>query len=253
MNLLSTFFLLYSFIISQTITVSIVKDSSIVDDIERQLIDDIFILWDRKTKEKVDYQFNWFGSFLDMMDFMKNLPITEKDNHLAISSITITDARSKKFQFSNPYVPVREVLICKKNGKYQSAVTDLTSLVDRKIGYLEGTIQESSMLSLKKDISFKEFGYLTQQEKNRALLNNEIDFYIADNVNVWSNSQLKIFLELPEQLGNGYGILFHKKSSLKKIIDPILMYYMKSAKFRKLTTDKFGKEVSDYFVKKLLF
>jgi hypothetical protein len=244
----SIFFILVALTFSQVITVNIVINESVIDSIEHQLINDIFELWNRKSDKEIKYKWRKHKQFSDFMKYMENLSNDEKDNEMALSSITITKQRLEKYRFSIPYVPIREVMICMKSTNIDQGQK---SIENKKVGANLGTTQEHSLKHLLNKIQFEPFYFSINEFKYNALINGEIDFYIDDNVNVWSDSRLKIVFEVEKQSGDGYGIMYHKESKLKKKIDPILMYYIKSAKFRKITSEKFGKKISDYFVKKL--
>ena len=233
---------------SQTIEVNIVINTSVIDSIEHQLVKDVFALWNRRTKILKEVYWKRHRKFSGLMKYMSELDNSRKDEVIALSSITITKERQKQFNFSTPYVPIREVLISKSINK---KANDIESITNKRVGANLGTTQEVALKLLEQKMNFKPVYFSMNKHKHDALINDEIDFYIDDNINVWSDSRLKIVFEFENQPGNGYGLMFHKESSLKKIIDPMLIYYMRSAKFRKITTEKFGKKISDYFVKKI--
>lgn len=92
---------------------------------------------------------------------------------IAISSISITDARKAKMDFSTPYMDDDLVLIA-KNG---SGITDLETAKDKKVGVQQATTGEKygKENGLKNLVGFEDAGLQTQ-----ALLANQVDAVLGN-------------------------------------------------------------------------
>ncbi|WP_159611870.1 ABC transporter substrate-binding protein [Glutamicibacter sp. JC586] len=92
---------------------------------------------------------------------------------IAISSISITDARKAKMDFSTPYMDDDLVLIA-KNG---SGITDLASATDKKVGVQQATTGEKygKEKGLKNLVGYEDAGLQTQ-----ALLAGQVDAVLGN-------------------------------------------------------------------------
>ena len=237
--------LLFNILPSQYYVINSLNDTSVIKSIETQLIKDVFKLLEKKSKQKVILKIKYHHSFTDLLSYMKTIPQDRIDFELCLNSITITELRKLDYDFSIPYIPIKDVIIHKKGNSKNS-------LKDSKIGFVNGTIHEIAINHLKKYNSFKAIPLKSIAKSELAILNNKIDFYIGDNINVWNNTDLEIYKELLKQSGSGCGILFAKGSKLREKLNPLLQYYIKSAKFKHLIKKTYGKDISNYFIKSLL-
>jgi ABC-type amino acid transport substrate-binding protein len=234
------------FLNSQELTIHSVEEGTIIEKIENTLISDVLDLLSKRNGKKLKYEVRQHKTFADLMVFFAK-GNSDIDLHLAINSITITKAREAFLDFSHPYVPTREVLICKMHRG-----DNLNHLISNSmVGYNTGTIQDISVKKLQEKFKFNAIGYSLHAVKEDDLLQGKLDFMIGDNINVWNDNRMHIVEELEYQSGEGFGIAYFKGSKLKKEIDPILKYYLRSAKFRKLTAQHFGDDISDYFARVL--
>ncbi|MGJ3404611.1 ABC transporter substrate-binding protein [Glutamicibacter sp. Je.9.36] len=92
---------------------------------------------------------------------------------IAISSISITDARKEKMNFSTPYMDDDLVLIA-KNG---SGITDLETAKDKKVGVQQATTGEKygKEQGLEQLVGFEDAGLQTQ-----ALLANQVEAVLGN-------------------------------------------------------------------------
>ena len=240
------FLLFITIVQTQTLVINAVEEGTLIEKIEKTLIEDVLRLLSKRKGKKISFRWQNHNTFKDLIDFSKRTDV-DKNLHFSLSSITITEERKKYLDFSYPYVPTREVLICKMHRGHNLE----HQINNSKIGYNSGTIQDLSVKHFKRKYKFKAIDYKTHAVKEDDLLHGRLDFMIGDNINVWNDSRMHIVFDLEYQSGQGFGIAYFKGSKLKNEIDPILKYYLRSAKFRKLTSEHFGDDISDYFAKVL--
>ena len=140
-------------------------------------------------------------------------------------------------------MPIRECIFTRSNYSKNSV------LRGKKIAFEYGTIQEKHLIYLKKKYGLIGIGFDSIWEKTNALFSKKVDFALGDNIETWNIEGLQVFRELDIQYGDGFGIVFPKKSPYKEKLDKIIKYYTRSTWFHKILVDSYGKEVSDYFKK----
>jgi len=168
---------------------------------------------------------------------------TPDAEHLTVNSISITKDRERLFDFSSPYLPVKQVLIAVKS------TFPFTTVEGKRIGFVRSSTQEAILEFLPQSCIFKSYDTFRQLEE--GLLNLEIDLMMGDNVGVWSNGHTYIYKELDKTFSSSYGIMYKKGSLLRDRLDKYLRYYLKSKGFRRLVKNYFGKDISDYMIKQL--
>lgn len=129
---------------------------------------------------------------------------------IVISSVTITDERKAKHDFSDPYINAGQVIITRDNETSISTVDDLTG---KKIAVQKGTTNEEEAKKYtdpEKVIAFEDFVQATQ-----ALLKGEADAIISDLTGakgiVSENPELKISSD--PFTSEYFGIVIRKNNS----------------------------------------
>lgn len=126
---------------------------------------------------------------------------------LVISSVTITDERKEKYEFSDPYLNAGQVIITKKDNTSINSPNDLRG---KKVGVQKGTTNEQEAAKYTSDESVIRYDdFLSATED---LISGEVDAILSDLPGakgiVTSNSELKISSDpFTEEY---YGILFRK-------------------------------------------
>lgn len=175
----------------------------------------------RKIAEKLDMDFQ----IVDI-EFDNLLPsLASKTIDMAISAITITDARKRLVDFSTPYYLANQVIITKADSPLTlDKPEDATQF---KVGALNGSTGQIFMTEKFVDTKLmpkdKLFKYPTNLEAITDLLNGNIDFVIIDDSAAQGFSRTKpISVVLKIETNESYGIAMPKGSPLNAKIDAAL-------------------------------
>ena len=217
---------------------------TLIGKIERRLIYEIIDLHNKKELIKYKIVYKEIPTFSQLISIIYSKKAKDKERFIAIGQITVNNDRKKKYDFSIPYVPTKEVIITTKNNSSGLSINS-------RVGFLLNTIQAKSIQKLSKKIRIKQFAYNEYGKMFEAILQNDIDFCLGDNIDVWNHERLKISKELDEQQGEGFALLYLKNSELKDELDQYISYYLKSTKFKFLIEKLYGKSIRDYFIKNL--
>jgi hypothetical protein len=239
-------FLCIHLILSQeerTIKVYHSDTETLIGKIERRLINEVIDLHNKSEEIKFKLIYKEIPTFSQLISLIYSKKENEKDKFIAVGQITVNYERKEKYDFSIPYVPTKEVIIAAK--KNNNGLSD-----NATIGFLINTIQAKSIQKFSK-VRIKKIAFDDYTKMFKAILNNEIDYCLGDNIDVWNHESLHIVEELTNQQGEGFALLYLKDSELKKGLDPYITYYLKSTKFKFLIEKLYGKEVRDYFIKNL--
>lgn len=163
---------------------------------------------------------------------------------LGIDGITITSERQKKFDFSIPYMPVKEIIISHKKFGFNSADWKKNSM---KIAVVENTIHEVHTTVFKKKYNINLVLYSTHNSVVEALDKGTVQFYIGDVSEIWLSEEFEFISDFPEAKLSYYGILYKKGSPLKKIFDSTMKYFLRSPKYIRIIQKYFGADVAEYY------
>lgn len=160
--------------------------------------------------------------------------VANKQIDAAVSSITITPARSKIVNFSLPYLLSYSRFLQKQSA--QNAPFSLALLSGKKIGIEAGTIftEELNTLGVKNPV-IKEYSSVNDQLA--ALGRDDVDFILLDNATAmyWALNSSKTFKLIgPSFLyGYGYGIaLSHNDPNLITELNNALVQYQNSNEYK---------------------
>ncbi len=148
----------------------------------------------------------------------------------AIATITITDARKKKFDFSNPYYFEVLAVIFPKEKPIKTA----SELAGKKVGYQLGTVME---FWLKQHApSAKLVAMDDNNQTIEALKAGHLDAVLLDGTQGYIFSQKKpgLSYRLIGQAKEGYGIVLKKGSPLLKEINKALQALKENGEIEKL-------------------
>ena len=209
--------------------------------LEEQMFKDVVELYNKKYKTNLRIIIN---KVPNVRLFLKEIN-TPKHLYTAImSSITITKERSKLYLFSVPYMPIKETIFALRKE------TISYHWQNKRIAFLLNSTEENSIKLLQKrhpnivPVAFNSF-----PEKLNSLSNGTADFLISDNVAWLSFPNLVQIEDLDLHQHYSYGIIYSKGSPLKKMLDPVIKYYILSSRFYDLLKKNYGKRVADYFTK----
>ena len=227
------------------IEVIVDTDTTIMDDIERQILTHVIDIKNKKENTHYTYQIKALP-FDQIFHYLNYKTIGDKKHTvLAISTITVTDERKKQFDFSVPYIPAKSVIFTSAKNKEISSTSWMAP--GSVIGVQKKTTHESVLNTLLKQYPIKketspDYGHLMQR-----LLDDKIVYMLGDNVEIWNDTSLRILYTLDFQKGTDIAIMYPKGSKLKDEFDKYLKYYIHSSKFFQLIRDKYGSDVSKYF------
>lgn len=173
--------------------------------------------------------------------------IEAKRSELAVGSITITDERAKRVDFSASYLPIRMVLFAPTGripeGAYQ------TSLRGKTLGAIAGSTGVTRIAQLQKEVGeLSSRAYPDYESLFGALLGSsgEIDGVVTDVTHYWVlSSKEKLTLVAPMSEEQGLGLVLPKGSPWKSKIDSFLGEFRSSPGYFQLVRRYFGKEASD--------
>ena len=229
---------------TQTITVYTDKISNKVAQFERDIITQVFQLYDKSNKSTTNVDFiemNAFGEAFDYMD--NNVKTDKKDKSFAINKISFTNERAAKYDFSMPYMLNYYSVMALNDRENLHSIAKF----DNKYTYgvVVGTIFHDKVKELNTSMGLKFKTYPSVKEMNDALQSLQVDFIITDYVDSWEFGLKSIFFY--EETVDRLCILLPKGSALKKDLDKYLKYYLKSQNFFKLVRDYFGADAVRFF------
>lgn len=101
--------------------------------------------------------------------------LEKKEIDMIISTVTVTDERKQKYDFSEPYLQGGQVLLTKKDN---SAIITTTDLKGKKVGVQKGTTMEAEALKYTTDNMVIRFPDSVQA--TAALVKGDVDAISAD-------------------------------------------------------------------------
>jgi hypothetical protein len=242
---LKSFLILIVFIIynisAQTVIVFIEKKTN--EDkfakFEKDMISSFITFFNLESNSK--YKLNFIEMTLNET-FIKMQKYTSNDNILAINSLSVTDERKLKFDFSTPYMINRPIILKSKKNKNPKDLENIKSV----FGTIKGSIYERILINDLKNKNQKYILTNSMIELIEKLKNGSIDFIYSDYVNIWSFD-----LESVKEIDTGdidqIAILFPKNSILRKSINTYFETFIKSGTYMSLIKKHFGEAAINYF------
>lgn len=154
---------------------------------------------------------------------------------MAISALTITQARLEMMHFSLPYMLSEGRFLINRNTKLTHFSNQ--SLNNKTIGIQLGTIFDDYLLSLNIK-NYKLVYYKSESEQVSALMKKKVDIILLDNPNAiwWSlntSNRTKV-VGKPFKVGRGIGIAIAEKNiSYLKNINQVIVRWQKDGSFQK--------------------
>jgi hypothetical protein len=235
------FFLIVIVLCAQReVTIFNVPDDTKVALLEAEIVKNTFKLYNaHNPTDRLKYNIVHLNKFFEVFEAIDKS--NKKDYVFSMYQITITEERQKKYDFSSSYIPIKE------------SIYTLKSRADKnfkkkgvRIAYQLGSTQEKQIEYLK-SYEIKPVVYNVIGEKIIALRNNEVDFVIGDNIEIWGKSDMLVVEDMKNQPGDGFGFLYAKGSTLRNKLDPYILKYITSQSFFNYIIRNFGKEVAVYF------
>jgi polar amino acid transport system substrate-binding protein len=224
----------------QTLTVYVNKLEGKVEALEKEIVQGVVDIYNKKNKEKLVLKFVPLASF--EQGFEK---VASEENCIVINSVTITEERKKLYDFSVPYLPVKNAILIRSN----SNIKDPKAWQKKgaKISFTRSTTGEAILLEETKKYALTLIPFDNRTQRIDALKKKVTNFAIGDNILSWDDPEIAVLYEFDDSGINNFGILFPKGSKLKASFDKTLTYYLRSPKFHQTTTQIFGNEITNYF------
>ena len=196
------------------------------------------------AKLKTDYKLK----FIEVDEFSELFTVMKKTDNFscAVSAITITKERSKKFDFSYPYFPIKEAILTSRNKKFKP---DDWKRTGTKIALVKGSIGESHISTFKEKYKLKTVlvDYKRYQNLQYEIETGKIDFFVSDIVESWTNKNIQFVSDFKEAKLSYYGFMYPKDSKLKKIFDPAIISFIRTPSYLRLLKKNYGQKIVDYY------
>ena len=170
------------------------------------------------------------AEFLDMQFSSILIAVQSGMANAAISTITITDAREKNFDFSKPYYMESMAVVFNK----EKPIKSVAELAGKKMACQLGTTME---IWLKKHApNTKIITNDSNPQAIEALKAGYVDGVLIDSVQgaTFSKKNEQLFFKIIIQSDTGYGVAFKKGSLLKDEVNKAIASLEKSGAIKKL-------------------
>ena len=190
--------------------------------------------YEKRVQKKVKIRFKGIKNFGSMF---KLIDQGERDYTLAINTISITEDRLKKYDFSEAYIQNSYAFLGKR---YVSG-----KMNNQRISYVRNTIYEQLAFEFKDKVkSIKAYNKMQDCIKDLSL--GKVDLVLTDYTDGWIYN-LNFVKSYKTQIKDRFGIIYPKGSKLKEQIDISFKSVYKSAEFYNLVKKSFGKKAVPYF------
>jgi hypothetical protein len=224
------FLFLIKLLVSQpTLTVYVNNTHSKYANFEREFIEAILSIHKRKTRKHFTVKFIELEHFSDILKRVADS--RENSKRIAISSISITAERKKKFSFSVPYFKNKYCLFRSHTSKIDSTKAEL------RVGVLEGTSHAKSLHLFPPHLKYVYYNSFLRRLSD--LDSGKIDFVIADYIDQWAYN-LKLVTMLPIISNDQYGIVFPLNDPYYDSLKEAAHYYIMSPSYQALLYKHFG-------------
>lgn len=207
---------------------------------ERELIETIISIHERKTRTHFDVTFNELDQFATILD-----QVSETDHmakRLAINSISITKERLKRFSFSIPYFKNKYCLFSSNVSKVDSSQSSFS------VGVLDGSSHSKLMHLFPPHLKYIHYNSFTKRLSD--LDSGKINFIIADYIDLWTYN-LKLEMLLPIISSDYYGIVFPLNDSFFDSFKETAQYFIESPSYKRLLERHFGKTGLEFLPDKI--
>jgi len=203
---------------------------------EQHLMKDLVTLYNRTNvlKHRFILQFKKVDGFSALIETVEHN--TEQKKYICgIRGVTIRP--TKRFMFSHPYFPIESGVIGNKaSSKTYNSKT-------ATVHYFSTSTNTPFINEVRTNYSFK-LKIVQNESPYHKVLHNEWDYYLGDTIDAWQIENLKVIHTVGAK--SHLGILFPLGSPLKNIFDPILKYYVRSAKYFSAIKHYYGNGFSVY-------
>jgi polar amino acid transport system substrate-binding protein len=203
-----------------------------------------FVAWQKSRRgSTVSYRITFVNSLNEL------LSKAETDQcDMALGSVTATPERDKRVDFSDPYLPVR-IVVMARAGRLSPGGSQ-NDLSGKTIGAIQGSTHAKALEALQRDmpdLSMK-LDYTTAESLFSDFLkrNSELDAATTDLTHYWVIKKTED-IELVTSLGPEQGLAFvlPNGSELREPLNEFLDYFTHNQSYFSLVRKYFGQEADD--------
>jgi hypothetical protein len=226
-------------------TINIITTKSLnvkLQNFELSFIKEIISIYNKKNNENYLLNIRYLSSYKEIFEEIDKSSST--DLICSIRAITISKEREKKYDFSHPYMPIKQVLIAD-----MSKLAEITNWQKKTytIGAIESTVHSRTARKLAEKYSLNLYEVSEMNNVERYLFEGRYDYYVGDISDTWITDNTQFLADFDGALLSYYGILYPKNSILKPKFDKIITYFIKTSRFYKLLKMNLGENVVDYY------
>jgi ABC-type amino acid transport substrate-binding protein len=211
---------------------------------EAEFMTQVITLYNAKNEDKLNIKFVRMSNYGEI--FKRIREASKTDLICAIRAITITEERKNIYDFSYPYMPIKQVLISlKKNYDIFKDWKNPKHVIyaNRLTMHWENALE----LSKKYNLIFYKPKSTKDESMTRYVRSGDIDFYVGDMSDIFAIKDLTMLSNFDGALLSHYGVLYPKNSVLKTKLDRYIKYFAKSPLFYKVIVKHFGTDFASYF------
>jgi ABC-type amino acid transport substrate-binding protein len=203
-----------------------------------------FIAWNKTSRGQV---VSYMRGFVGDMDSLLRVAATGNCD-LAIGSVTATAERDEKVDFSDPYLPVRLVLIAPPGRISQGDYTDI--LVGKRVGAITGSTSANRVKGLAAEVPnlVAKIEYSSNDELFQGLFREppDVDAAVTDITHYWDLKRKKdIVLAASLSEPQGLAIVLPEGSPLTRRVNDFLESFLHSPSYFTLVRQYFGEEAAE--------
>jgi ABC-type amino acid transport substrate-binding protein len=202
-----------------------------------------FVAWNKSNKGPfTTYNRAFVGDMNTLLEFVQ-----DKKCDLAVGSVTATQERDKRVDFSNPYLPVRLVLVTPKGHLQEGDYKD--TLAGKSVGAITGSTSAVRVKELKEEVTglIVKTGFLSNDDLFEALLSDPpvIDAAVTDITHYWDPNQ-RDKIDMVASMGSVQGLAFvlPEGSPLRERVNAFLEEFTHSPSYFTLVRRYFGDEAA---------
>lgn len=160
------------------------------------------------------------------------------DSICSIASFTISNI--PKFEYSYPYLPVRDSFISLKN--FEPSAAKLKS------AYNDNPFNKAVIDAFEDKDKYEFIPYNGEAATYDALRNGEVDVCMGDSYIAFFEDDLKVYRYISKK-SKFLGIIFPRGSALKNELNNTIKYFMKSSTYYAMLREYLGRDITRYVEK----
>ena len=237
----------FSFALCQdTIFVHRTNTTAKIFELEDELLNLIQDYYNIKNNSNIIFKTIRVPRFYNILEALDEATKNKNYAIAGMSGITITKKRLERYDFSVPYLLVREAIFTRKDHMCNNH-KNCWQIKGTKIAFNKKTLQEKRIKILEAKYGIIPYPCNIYQEKVNAIVTGKADFFIGDNITKWNSDEVILVANFSEQIGDGFGIAYPKGSLLKNKFDKYISYISRSSLFIIKIEEIYGKNIGKYY------